>query len=728
MTLCRIIPPVAVFSFALTTFLSVAPVAAVRADESATVGAAVAPANPMPSIVPAVRQWTGGVGSVDIRNVPVFISVADAAALRPTAEVLAEDMVALGLPRPEIIVGDQPAGKTGIVFALTDKPFNAGAGTIEEQAYSVEITPAGVVIRAHNNGGVFAGTRAMVQMALSGGLKKDGKAAVACGKITDAPVTKMRILMLDAGRKAFPLNTLYDHLRVLGWYRMNALHLHLSDNSFDNRYAGFRVQCDTFPGLTSKDCFYTKKELREFQDRAAAMGIMVIPEIDMPGHAAGLCAYWPDLAWRKNPYGKGALDVNKPDLLPRMKQLIDEMIPIFDAPYMHIGTDEYRVDYKDAAEKLKTGENFRKFINEMNRHIRSKGKECVVWDGWEHVAGETQIDPTVVVDMWWGIFDTNAYLKRGHKVINSNQGVTYLTAGRPVYGVSNPGLYQNWKPNKFGKVNPPMDAPGFLGAKLHVWCGQGPTGWTMTEIAGETFESVRAVSETLWGVKGSPDYKTFLERAAPLETVPGVTTLERLPAGENGVVLDKPDIIELKKDAGPVALPLDGAARADLEFPWTLTMEIRKDADNGRGVILSSKLSEICTNYEWNDRKKVVNAAEADRGKEKFEKIIRHGFGIDRATGNWKGENPTPVDTTMGPENSRVYDETPLPVGTWVKYTVVAEKRHTRVYRDGKLVGESRGNIQSLCPLMRLGSPDAANGFVGAVRNLRVINRAEAPR
>jgi hypothetical protein len=182
----------------------------------------------------------------------------------------------------------------------------------------------------------------------------------------------------------------------------------------------------------------------------------------------------------------------------------------------------------------------------------------------------------------------------------------------------------------------------------------------------------------------------------------------------------------MRKGASASLLPLANATRANLEFPWTLTMEIRQDVPNGRGVILSSDLAEICADYEWNDRKKVVNAAEADRGKEKFEKVVRHGLGIDRATGNWKsvGTVRTPVDTTMCPENSRVYDEQPLTPGLWVKYTIVAEKRHTRVYRDGKLVGQSGGNVQSLCPLMRLGSPDPANSFVGAIRNLRVVDSA----
>ena len=169
----------------------------------------------------------------------------------------------------------------------------------------VDITADGATIAGHNRAGIYCGTRSLLQMLAAG-------KTLPCGRIVDGPITRYRMLMLDVGRKAFPIETLYDYLRILGWYKMNVLHLHLSDGSFDNRYGGFRVQCDTFSGLASKDCFYTKQQLREFQDRAAAMGIMVLPEIDMPGHAAPFTMYWPELAWRQNPYC-GNLDVTNPE-------------------------------------------------------------------------------------------------------------------------------------------------------------------------------------------------------------------------------------------------------------------------------------------------------------------------------------------------------------------------------------------------------------------------------
>jgi hypothetical protein len=335
-----------------------------------------------------------------------------------------------------------------------------------------------------------------------------------------------------------------------------------------------------------------------------------------------------------------------------------------------------------------------------------------MWDGWEHVKSDIAIDPSVVVDMWWGVFDTNAYIKRGHRVFNSNQFATYLTSGRPTYGVNNAMIYEKWKPNFFGKVNPPLHDPNFLGTKLHVWFGQGPTGWTMYEVADQTVPSIISFSETLWGQKASPDYKAFLQRAKQIAAVPGISFFDRIPAKDDtGLVLDQPNEVQV---TGHRPLPFEKAARADLEFPWTLTMEVRKAAVNGRGVILSSDLAEICDSYAHNERTKVANP----ELKEKIKTVKRTGFGIVRASGNW---GATPAEAKMAAENSRVYGA-PLPLNKWVKVVVIATRKHTEVYFDDKLVGKE--NQQMICPLKRYGSPDAGNSFGGTVKNLRVYNRA----
>src|SRR4051794_29546582 len=99
-------------------------------------------ANPEPLIIPAVQQWQGAEGTLDIQKAPIILAARDEKLLRPTAELMRAELA----DKPEILVGEKPAGKPAITFALTDKPFAAGNSAIEEQSYGVEITATGVTI------------------------------------------------------------------------------------------------------------------------------------------------------------------------------------------------------------------------------------------------------------------------------------------------------------------------------------------------------------------------------------------------------------------------------------------------------------------------------------------------------------------------------------------------------------------------------------------------------
>jgi len=607
------------------------------------------------NVVPAVQQWTPAEGTFDASHAVFVTSNPD----------FQEVVRRANADRPLIVT---PTGRIELRLApIKDLQ--------PEGYYTIEIGDK-VVVSGVSPTGVFYGTRTLLQLLRqSPHLPK--------GKIVDWPEYKHRMLMLDVGRKPFPMSALKDYLRILAWYKMNELHLHLSDEAFGERYYGFRVQCDTFPGLASKDLFYTKKELREFQDEAKAMGITVTPELDMPGHARVFTAYWPDLELKGHP---NYLDVTNPKTIERMKKLLDEMIPIFDAPDFHIGTDEYRVGGPD---KEKLHEAFRQFINTMNAHIRSKGKNTRIWSGFESMGGkQIKIDPTVIVDMW----DPYNAEHDGHPVINSYQGVTYYVPGCHYYGVNPGSVYNNWEPWRQGLASAPKkDDPRLLGGKLHVWNDQGPTGYTMTEIATLVLPGIQAFAEKLWGAKGFATYPEFQKRAAKTLPVPDVTVFERRPA--TGLELAG----ERTFTSTNTVIPwLTG--RADLEQPWTLTMEIMPTADTGkRGVILSSDLAEICASYNRDGKT---------------------GIGVIRAAGSRDGADP--ASSHLVKDVSRVYSD-PVPLNKWTTVTIVSEDRRTTVYLNGAKTGDS--NNQTLCPLAQFGSK-TGNSFVGKIRNLKVHNRA----
>lgn len=667
-----------------------------------SVSFAIAGTNPPPQVVPAVQQWTGGEGSLKVDATRIILRASQRDMLGVTAGVLQADLT--GARSGTVVVETAENPVPGAIFL--DIVKNAEARPVG--SYRLEIGDS-VVISANSPTGIFYGTRTILQMLSQA---KDG--ALPRGTITDWPDSRGRMLMLDVARKPFPIPALKDYIRMMAWYKMNELHLHFTDESRGDRYPSFRIESKKFPGLHNKDLFYTWEQLRDLQDFAKARGVTITPEIDMPGHARPLANYWPEL---KNPkLGDSNLDITNPKTAEIMKSLLDEMIPLFDAPDFHIGTDEYRMSGLSSEEKVVAGEAFRKFINEMNAYVRSKGKNCRIWSGWTHMPGTTEPDPSVVIDMWLGS-NAKDLIKKGHKVIYSSDGRTYIVPGAHYYGVSNAGIYGNWYPWTFGGAdrNPDKNDPNLLGGKLHVWMDQGPAGYTMMEIADTTLPSIQAFSEKMWGTKGSKDYTEFQARAAGTVPVPGVTVFERMPGGsrEAGVFFSRPDETTLKDVNSIVYLPWAIAPRADLEYPWTLTVEVQKTAETDkRGVILASDLVEVCSDFKRTESRKTKDK----NGKPVVEKVQRQGIGLIRASGAF-GKDP--ADSIKGLEQTAAVCSEALPLNEWVKVAIVAERGKTTVYLNGKKTGET--NNQMVCPLRHLGSK-TGNSFVGKIRNLKVYN------
>lgn len=652
------------------------------------------------NVVPAVQSWTPAQGMFAASRANICVSGADAAQLNNVAEMFQKDLTAMGCGLHHLSASNSFGG-----FVLT---LDRTANEIPPEGYRIEIGDR-VVICGSTATGVFYGTRTVLQLLAQH--PKDQQ--LPKGVIMDWPVYKHRMLMLDVARKPYPMPVLKDYLRMLAWYKMNELHLHLSDEAFGGKYTGFRVECDTFPGLTSRDLFYTKKELREFQDLAHEMGITITPEIDMPGHARCFTDYWPDLALRGYP---DYLDVTNPQTAERLKRLLDEMIPIFDAPDFHIGTDEYRVaGTKEEKEKL--DEAFRQFINTMNAHVRSLGKTTRIWSGFEHMPGPTEIATNITIDMW-ETYDARSSISRGHNVINSSDGLTYIVPGAHYYGVNNSGIYNEWEPWMISddmSKDPAKNDPHLLGGKLHVWGDQGPTGYTMTEIAKLVLPSLQVFAEKLWGIKGSQNYREFQSRAAMTQAVPGVTVFDRLPAKTpDGMLLNLPDEQTLANTNSFILLPYAGQSRCDLEYPWTLKVEVCKTSETGgRGVILSSALAEICTDFTRVEEQKTKNGA----GMEIRTQVKKHGIGVVRAAGS---PGIDAASSHLSKDVSRVYSD-PLTLNHWTSVVIVGERGRTVVYLDGVKTGES--NNQTICPLAELGS-QTGNSFVGKIRNLKVYNHA----
>ena len=468
-------------------------------------------------IVPAVRHWQGGKGSLSLKAAKIYIAKKQRKRLASVAKMFQQD-----LEKADLESYKMTQHKRAKLIVLKVAKLKESD---HKEAYKIHVGK-NVTITGNSRTAVFYGTRSLLQMLG----QPEAKGRLPKGTIVDWPDYAHRSLLLDVGRTPFPLPVLYDYLRMMSYYKMNELHLHLNDdlthNKHGNDYSGFRVECKTFPELTSKDLFYSQKEIRKFVKDAKRMGITVMPEFDMPGHARAFTKIWPELIYMEGGTKpkKGYLDFSNPEAVRRLKLVLDEMIPLFDSKDIHIGTDEFRVGgWPNGKEFLTLNDALMNFINDMNKHVRSKGKNMRIWYGTDHIKSKIKPDKTIVLDIWNLDPATVARVTPGHRFINSCEWASYIVPGVNYYGVNNPLVYQNWNPwnwggsGSWGKADATSlklkNSQGLMGAKLNVWMDIGPGKVSMQHVFDLIQPSLQVFAEKLWGTKGSENYKKFSERS-----------------------------------------------------------------------------------------------------------------------------------------------------------------------------------------------------------------------
>ena len=238
--------------------------------------------------------------------------------------------------------------------------------------------------------------------------------------------------MIDCGRKFIPMAYLQDLVKIMAYYKMNTLQVHLNDNGFkqyfehnwDKTYAAFRLESETYPGLTARDGSYSKKEFIDFQKQAVSNFVEIIPEIDVPAHSLALTHYKPEIGSKE--YGMDHLDLFKPETYEFVDALFKEYLegdnPVFVGKRVHIGTDEYSNAKKDVVEK------FRAFTDHYIRFVEGFGKQAVVWGALSHAKGDTPVkSENVVMNAWYnGYADPATMIKDGYQLISIPDGLVYI--------------------------------------------------------------------------------------------------------------------------------------------------------------------------------------------------------------------------------------------------------------------------------------------------------------
>lgn len=489
--------------------------------------------NPKPFVVPELKTWTGAEGQTALSG----RIVVNNAKLKAVAESLANDYKEMFGKSLSIVSGTAKGGD--IVLSLKK---NKALGN---EGYSMNIGSA-VELSAATEHGLFWATRTLLQVSEQ---HKDGK--LPKGKTVDVPEYKLRGFMIDCGRKYIPMSYLRNLTKIMAYYKMNTLQVHLNDNGFRQYFgndwsktqAAFRLECDTYPGLTAKDGSYTKQEFIDLQKLAEQNGVEIIPEIDAPAHSLAFTQYKNELGSKE--YGMDHLDLFNLETYKFMDGLWKEYVggknPVFRGPRVHIGTDEYSNAKKDVVEK------FREYTDHYIKLVESYGKQAVLWGALTHANGTTPVkNKNVIMDIWYnGYADPVEMKKQGYKLVSIPDGLTYIVPAAGYYYdyLNCQYLYEHYTPAVIGNKTFEENDPDILGGMFAVWNDHAGNGISTKDVHHRVYPALQTLAVKCWTGKDTKlPYAEFDANRKNLSEAPGVNELGRL--GKSGTVALTKDVVK----------------------------------------------------------------------------------------------------------------------------------------------------------------------------------------
>ncbi len=570
----------------MTNLFSSKKILALAACCMLSAGALWADINPKPFVVPELKTWSGAEGQTALSGRIVVKN----AKLKAVAAALAADYKEMFGKELTIVNGATKGGD--VVLSLKKNKALGDEGYTMNVGSAVEITAA-------TERGVFWATRTLLQIAEQ---HKDGN--LPKGKTTDVPEYKLRGFMIDCGRKFIPMSYLRDLAKIMAYYKMNTLQVHLNDNGFRQYFGGdwnktqaaFRLECDTYPGLTAKDGSYSKQEFIDFQKLAEQNGVEVIPEIDAPAHSLAFTQYKNEIGSKE--YGMDHLDLFNPETYKFMDGLWKEYIggknPVFIGKRVHIGTDEYSNAKKDVVEK------FREFTDHYIKYVESFGKQAVVWGALTHANGDTKVkNKGVLMDIWFnGYADPVEMKKQGYKLVSIPDGLVYIVPAAGYYYdyLNCQYLYEHWTPAVIGNKTFEENDPMIEGGMFAVWNDHAGNGISIKDVHHRVYPALQTLAVKCWTGKDTKlPYAEFDSKRAELSEAPGVNELGRL--GKPGsVVLEKATV-----NAGETL----NAEEIGYNYAVTFTVDGKQEA-NGTELFRSANA--------------VVYLADPEQGKLGFER------------------------------------------------------------------------------------------------------------
>ncbi len=406
-------------------------------------GSSCQKSNPI-TIIPEPADCTTKKGNFTI-NADTYLCFENIDTNRTFKKVISESYQAYFNIRPNM--GDKGScRKNYILFEINDQEEYA----LGDEGYTLEVKPRHIVAKANTTAGLFYAFQTMLQMTYTDPGEKKQETTVPCAKIIDYPRFSYRGAHLDVSRHFFDVDFIKEYIDILATYKLNKFHWHLTDDH------GWRIQIDQYPELTEKGAwrperstwdtlhpvqpdepatyggFYTKEQVRDIVEYAAARNIDIIPEIEIPGHCSAILYAYPQFACDDYPYTvavgpywppKAIMCAGNDEVVQFYKQVLTEVAELFPYQYIHIGGDEAFNDNWQVCPKCQkriADENLADemalqqwLMNQMEKHLGSLGKKAIIWDD---IVSEDMVNTSTIM-CWQGSEAAKIAVQHGNDVI-----------------------------------------------------------------------------------------------------------------------------------------------------------------------------------------------------------------------------------------------------------------------------------------------------------------------
>ena len=686
--------------------------------------------NAKPTVIPEIQEWysdsTAKLAIADVTKV----TYDNAALEKVVAEFINDYEAFTGIT---LIPVQGEAQEGAFNFSLTAPDAKLG-----DEGYTMEILSDRINVASVSTTGNMYGMQTILQM-----VKLDSE-GFAIGQMRDYPRFPVRGLLLDIARKPIALTMVGYITRTMRYYKMNDIQIHLNDNYIwledygtyanedngFNAYEAFRLESSLTNAdgedPTAEDYAISKADFRQFIQDQRALGMNIVPEIDVPAHALAFTKVWPELSIDNEMRSGHTLidhfNLSNPESIVKIKAIFDDYTkgenPTFDSEtVVHMGADEYYL----------SGTLYRQYFNEMVPYVKDTNT-VRIWGSLTQMNdnNQTKIIPEAIegvqMNLWsagWANFQD--MFDMGFELINTIDTYGYMVPnggfGRGAYGdfLNLNSVFSNFLPNQVGGITLPASDDQILGSAFAIWndnIDRRTSGLTESDIFVRFFDALPFYAEKNWAATGQ-------EKGSAA----ALTELSK----QIGIAPNSNPYFEVESK---------GDTHASYDF------EAMTDASgNGRDLIAGTAAVEggVLTLNGGNSYVTTPIAKIGNRNSLSFDITLNQAAAPGQILFETTPEYYTHDirildDGTLG-FTRELHDYSfgySLPVGETVHIEIVAEQQQTSLYVNGELVGAAIGkfvhngevkksdvgNSTFALPVERIGSE--TNAIVAVIDNVVV--------